>query len=92
MMGCRPRNGAAAGFPLRPLQSHIWAGPPGGQAGPDKEAAGAFQKARGPAPEEAHSALFWSSCSVGRGAKPFNVHKTEAKAGPSQVGEENVSG
>ena len=46
----------------------------------------------GPAPEEAHSALFWSSCSVGRGAKLFNVHKTEAKAGPSQVGEENVSG
>ena len=56
-----------------------------GCVGPGKGAVGAFQNGLGPAPEDAHSASFWGSCSVGCEAKPFNVHKTQATAGQSQV-------
>lgn len=85
-MGYRPRQETAAGFLYHhPHHTHglEWVG---------QGAVGAFRKAPGPASEEAQSALFSSSHSVGSEAKPFSTHKTQAPAGQSQVGEKNVSG
>lgn len=53
---------------------------------------GCLSEGSGPAPAEAPSALLRSSPPVRRDANPFNVHKTQAKAGQSPVDEKSVSG